>query len=196
MIAHFFQRFAFALCLALATALATAGPAQAQFSESFRFLEAVEKQDGDEVEKLLKNGAPTLINTRKTNTGESALHLTIAARDVEWTRFLLSREAKPDIADNKGNTPLILAAQMKFIDGARLLIAARANVNAANDSGETALIRAVQMRDVDMVRLLVAAGADPDIADSITGQSARDYAAADRRVPALLAAIEAPRAKP
>ncbi len=166
-------------------------PAQAQFGESYQFLEAVDKDEMAKAEKMLANASQTLINTRKSDSGQGALHIAVGRKDVEWLRFLLIKGAKADISDKKGNTPLIDAAQLKFIDGARMLLIVGANVNAANDSGETALIRAVQLRDLAMVRLLIEKGADPDIVDSIAGQSARDYAIADRRMPALLAALGA-----
>ncbi len=168
-----------------------APPAQAQFGESYQFLEAVEKDEMAKAEKMLANASQTLINTRKTDTGQGALHIAIGNKDLEWLRFLLIKGAKPDISDNKGSTPLIDAAQLKFIDGARMLLIVGAKVDATNDSGETALIRAVQVRDLAMVRLLIEKGADPDIVDSIAGQSARDYATADRRMPTLLAALDA-----
>jgi uncharacterized protein len=175
----------FALALGIST------PAHAQFGESFQFLEAVEKADTAKAEKLLTNNNGTLINTRKPSTGQTALHIAVARKDYDWTLFLLTRGAKPDVADKNGNTPLIIASELKFIEGARMLLIVGAKVNATNNSGETALIRAVQLRDLAMVRLLMSVGADPDKSDSITGQSARDYATSDKRVPALLAALNA-----
>jgi ankyrin repeat protein len=193
MIRNLLHHLALISASVMALSLFMAAPAQAQFGEGYQFLEAVEKDEMPKAEKLLANASQTLINTRKTDTGLGALHIAVARKDLEWMRFLLLKSAKPDIADAKGDTPLILAAQLKFIDGARMLLIVGAKVDATNNSGETALIRAVQMRDLAMVRLLIEKGADPDIVDNIAGQSARDYAAADRRMPALLAALDAPK---
>jgi uncharacterized protein len=168
-----------------------ASPAHAQFGEGFQLLEAVEKDEMAKAEKLLMNAGPTLINTRKTDSGMSGLHIAVDRKDDEWTIFLLRKGANPNITDKVGNSPLILAAQKRYVEGARFLLTVGAKVNLQNDSGETALIRAVQLRDLTMVKLLMSKGADPDIVDNIAGQSARDYAAADRRMPALLAALDA-----
>jgi ankyrin repeat protein len=56
-------------------------------------------------------------------------------------------------------------------------------VNLGNNSGETPLIRAVQLRKPELVRILLEGGADPDKPDHISGQSARDYARIDPRMP-------------
>src|SRR3546814_17745091 len=89
----------------------------------------------------------TIINTRDSTTGETALHIVIARRDAVWVNFLLGKGARPDIADNKGTTPLMLATQLRFLDGVQLLLANGAQVDKANDRGETPLIRAVQLHE-------------------------------------------------
>src|SRR3546814_3279447 len=120
--------------------------AHAQFSDSYNFLKAVKDRDGDKVINLI--GEPgTIINTRDSTTGETALHIVIARRDAVWVNFLLGKGARPDIADNKGTTPLMLATQLRFLDGVQLLLANGAQVDKANDRGATPLIRAVQLLD-------------------------------------------------
>jgi ankyrin repeat protein len=174
---------------AIALAIA-ATPAAAQFSDSYVFLNAVRKADGEAVNKALQGNKTTIVNTRDYSTGETALAITIKRHDMTWSSFLLGRGADPNIRDAKGNAPLHFAAQLGFQQGAELLLGQRANVNLANNSGETPLIIAVQQRNTVMVRLLLAAGADPKLPDRIAGKSARDYAVEDPRATAVLKIID------
>lgn len=179
-----------ALLLGVATALPLA-PAQAQFSDSYTFLKAVKDRDGAKVTELTGRPGSTLINTRDVSTGESALMIVIARRDLAWLQFLLAKGANPNLADHSGNTPLIAATQLRFLDGVRTLLTQGAQVDKVNGSGETALIRAVQLRDLGIIRALIAAGANPDKRDTLAGLSARDYAARDGRSQAILEALSA-----
>jgi uncharacterized protein len=177
-----------------AAALGIVAPAAyAQFSDSYSFLKAVKEGKGQDATDLIdepgKGGV--IINTRDDVSGETALHLVIKRRDLNWTGFLLQKGANPNVADRQNVTPLILATQLNFIEGAEWLLKFKANVNQANRSGETPLILATQLRNPDMVRLLLAKGANPDKTDNVAGLSARDYAGRDGRGSAILAIIEA-----
>ncbi|MDB5689487.1 MAG: ankyrin [Sphingomonas bacterium] len=165
-------------------------PAQAQFSESYKFLKAVREGDGAKVNETLDAPGSTMIDTRDYTTGETALHIVVKRRDTTWLGFLLARGAKPDVRDTQGNTPLALAAQLGFTEGVQQLIDRRANVNLENSQGVTPIISSVQNRDLATTRLLLAAGANPARADRIAGKSARDYAVEDRRSAALLKIID------
>lgn len=171
-------------------ALMLPASAQAQFSDSYNFLKAVRDSNGAKATSILNEPGTNIIDTKDLTTGETALHITVARRDIGWTGFMLSKGARPDTRDKQGNTPLILAARLGFAEGAQLLIAHKANVNATNSRGETPLIVAVQNRDLRTARLLLAAGADPDRADTLAGLSARDYAKRDQRSAAILRAME------
>lgn len=184
------------LALAVATIAAASQPASAQFSDSYNFLKAVRDRDGQVVTDLVEVPGSVIIDTRDRATGETALHIVTRRRDATWINFLLAKGARPDIRDNQGNTALMIATQIGFIDGAKLLIASRARVDEANNSGETPLIRAVQLRDIEMVRLLLASGANRNLADTLAGLSAVDYARRDPRAAAILKILEAPAAAP
>ena len=152
-------------------------PAHAQsFSEGYTFLKAIKDRDGDAVTKTLNEPGSTVINTRDITTGESALHIVTARRDLQWVRFLTQRGANPNIEDEKGITPLQIASQLGFVEAVEVLLKAGARVDNANDTGETALISAVHRRDLAMVKLLLANNADVDHTDN-SGRSARDYVA-------------------
>src|SRR3546814_804778 len=107
-----------ALSLLAAAAVLAAPPAAAQFSDSYSFLQAVEKRDGDKATSLLTDNDTRVINTRNPDTGETALAIVVKRRDLTWLRFLLGKDADPSIADRQGMTPLMHAAMIGFSDGA------------------------------------------------------------------------------
>ena len=175
--------------LMVATAFAVPAAAQQQ-SAGYKFLQAIRDAKGDDVISALDQPGSRIIDTRDVSSGEGALHIVVRRGDATYLRFLLQRGADPNLRDGKGNTPLLLAANIGGSDMIDILTAAHANPNLGNTSGETPLIRAVQRRDLNMARTLIAAGADPDQADVIAGMSARDYAHADARSPALAKLID------
>lgn len=178
------------LIVAAFSAFTVIAPAQAQFSESYNFLKAVRERDGTKLNELLNRPGSTVVNSRDVKSGETGLHIVLERRDALWLRFLLQKGANPNLADNDGLTPLMFATNLRFNDGAEILLKRKADPNQANRSGETPLIRAVQLEELGLVQLLLKNGADPDKVDSLAGQSARDYASANRRKPELLKAIE------
>ena len=175
------------LMAALAAGL-IAGPAAAQFSDSYKFLKAVRDRDGAKTQEVIDKPGASL-NVRGDD-GDAALHIVVKRRDTTWLAFLLSKGAKVDVRDNAGNTPLAIAAQMGFSEGVALLLNQRAAVNSTNNQGETPLILAAQSRDLATVRQLLDAGADPALTDRVAGLTARDYAARDRRSAAIVKLID------
>lgn len=164
-------------------------PALAQLSSNNGqdFLDAVGKRDGDKAIQLIADH-PTIIDT-KNGDGDTSLIITIRASDSDWTGFLLTKGADPNLAGSHGDTPLITAAKSGFDDAAGWLIGLGANVDAINKAGETALIIAVQQRDTRLVKLLLEHGANPDRTDAVAGYSARDYATRDPRARDILKLI-------
>jgi ankyrin repeat protein len=183
-------------CLATALMASSTIAVAQQRTQSYEFLEAVRKGDGDKVTDFLNQPGQLLINSKDRSSGDGALHIVTSRNDGVYLRFLLSKGADANIQDADGNTPAMLAVEKGFTDGLDSLIRYKANLNLANSRGETPLIRAVQLRRVDLVRTLLAGGANPDQADIIAGMSARDYARRDTRTPALLKLMdEAPKTK-
>lgn len=157
---------------------AVAAPAAAQmFSDGFKFLEAVEKQDRRTVIELI-NKNKTIVDSRDVTKGHTALHIAVQRRDLAWIDYLLGLNANPNVADKQGTTPLTAAAQSGFTEAVSLLSERGAQVDVANGAGETPLMFAVHRRDLGLLRVLLRAGADPDRKDN-SGRSARDYAALD-----------------
>ncbi|ONF96416.1 ankyrin repeat domain-containing protein [Sphingomonas jeddahensis] len=177
--------------LLVSTILFASLPAAAQQqSQGYKFLEAVRKEDGDAVVKMLDQPGQRIVNARDVTSGEGALHIVVKRGDSTYLRYLLQRGADPNMRDGRGDTPLLLAVQYGHNALVEVLTAGKANPNLGNGGGETPLIRAVQKRDLPLVRSLLAAGANPDQTDNIAGMSARDYARADTRAPAIAKLID------
>ena len=184
-----FRIFAQALAMLISSMLLASSPAHAQFSKSYKFLEAVRKKDGAVVQDALNEPGSQIVNTRDSTTGETALHIVTARRDLTWMSFLIGKGANVNAHDGRSTTPLQLAVTLGFPEGVDLLISQRAQIDEPNSQGETPLISAVHRRDTALVRLLLKAGANPDRADN-SGRSARDYAMLNGRSSALLSEIE------
>lgn len=172
---------------AAATLALIAVPAAAQqFSDSYEFLEAIRKADGNKVNKFLLDRSLRIVNAKDRGTGEGALHIVARRSDALYLRALLQADdVNPNLQDGRGNTALMVAVEQNWSEGVNILIKYRANVNLANAGGETPLIRAVQMHNADIIRQLLDAKADPDRADYGSGKSARDYAREATRYPAI-----------
>lgn len=163
--------------LASVIAVGAATPATAQlYSKGYQFLEAVDDRDGDAVTEMLNDpgAGRTLVNARDITTGDTGLHIVVKRRDTLWVRFLLQRQADPNIRNKEGLTPLQIATRLGFIEGVEELVKRGAQIDVADSQGETPLISAVHQRNTELVRRLLAQGANPDHNDN-SGRSARDY---------------------
>jgi ankyrin repeat protein len=186
------KKFGFAI-LGSIILIALAAPTAAQTGPGYQglaFVEAVKNRDGDKAQAALgDNPVPAVINARD-GEGNTALTISIARRDPDFTGFLLNKGADPDMGTERtGDTPLIIAARVGFDQAVEWLLSMGAKVDATNKMGETALITAVQQRNPLIVRRLLEAGADPDKTDTAQGFSARDYATRDGRARDILQMI-------
>lgn len=173
----------------LAGTILVGTPAQAQFSDSFRFLEAVRKKEGAKVEEFLNQPGSTIINARDVSSGRAALHVVTERRDLTWLRYLIGKGANVNVRDNRGVTPLQLATNLGWIEGVQALVAANADLEQSNDTGETPLISAVHRRNTALMQILLKGGANPDRTDN-SGRSARDYAMLEGKNSQLVSTIE------
>ncbi|MCJ2178906.1 ankyrin repeat domain-containing protein [Novosphingobium album (ex Hu et al. 2023)] len=172
----------------LAMGLMMPAPAWADFSDGYKFLEAVKKKEGDKVEQALMDSG-SLVNARDVSTGETALHIVTQRRDLTWLSYLAGKGANVNQGDDHGLTPLQLAVNLGWREGAEFLVEHGARTDVSNDAGETPLISAVHRKDKQLMQALLQAGADPDAADN-SGRSARDYAKLEGEGNSLTATIE------
>jgi uncharacterized protein len=166
-----------------------AAPAHAQFSDGYKFLEAVKKKEGEKVEAALGEPGSTVILSRDVSSGRGALHIVTERRDLVWLRFLVAKGAQVNMRDDKGITSLQMATSLGWVEGVEFLVTNKADLDLSDDTGETPLISAVHRRDTQLMRILLKGGADPDRADN-SGRSARDYAKLGKS-DQLLSVIEA-----
>jgi ankyrin repeat protein len=173
-------------------------PAQAQYSNTYNFFQAIRDRDFAAVEAAVEAPGSTVINVRERDSGDAAIHIVTRRRDTPYLLYLLRARANPNLANRDGNTAMHIAAQIGYEDGIHWLTTIEADVNAANSRGETPLILAVQQRNETVIRQLIEAGADPDIIDNVVGMSARDYAERDSRGARLVALLDEaqPQAQP
>src|SRR3546814_854951 len=104
-----FRRAEFRLASCLLMLLAVVGfvhPAQAQFRGGYALLQAVDNRDGTKATEALKDD-PSYVNTRHSDTGETALIIVTKRRDISWLRFLLGKGADQSIGDRPDVTPLM-----------------------------------------------------------------------------------------
>lgn len=184
-----------AMAIGVIMSLALAGPAAAQFSDSYNFLKAVRDRDVNAAIEMADKPGTTVVNTRDSDTGEAAVHIVTRRADLGWLGLLYQKGANLNMKDREGNTPLILAAISRWNEGASTLIRLKAQVNAQNRLGETALLKAVQARDLSLTKALIDAGANPDIADN-SGTSPRIAAENDARAVAIAKLFKDIPAKP
>lgn len=191
------RRLALVLSAPLVVLAALPSPAEAQFSESYKFLEAVKKKELAEVNEMLDKGSPNLVNTRDITSGDTAMHIVVARRDLPWLDYLIAKGAKVNASNVRGVTPLVAATNLNWIEGVEVLIAKGARVDESNNAGETPLITAVHNRNLPLIRMLLKAGADPDRADN-SGRSAREYArlADSTAILSVIASDAKPKTKP
>jgi ankyrin repeat protein len=185
-----FRKLTLAFAAALSAAVVLPGPALAQFSDSYKFLEAVRKRNDEDLQKLFEKGGPTIVNTRDQTSLDTGLHIAARQKNLRYVNFLIAAGANVNMRNIDGETPLVIACNLGFIEAVPPLIAAGAKVDEPNSTGETPLITAVHNRNILMMRLLLQAGANPDRKDN-SGRSARDYATLDPKSETLLAEIKA-----
>ena len=171
--------------------VALAAPVAAQnYSEGYKFLEAVKERDGNAATDMLRQPGSTVINARDITSGETGLHIATKQMNGTWVKWLLQEGANPNIADKNGTSPLMLATQIGYIEGAQALIDGGAKVDVTNKTGETPLISSVHSGNLELVEILLKAGADPDRNDN-SGRSARKYAELQMNNSRLLGVIAA-----
>ena len=139
-----------------------------------RLAEAVRRQDGEAVRKLLADGAPV---NASGGDGFTALHWAAQRNDLEIAELLVAGGADAAAADRYGVTPLALACTNGSGGMVERLLRAGAAVNAAQATGETALMTCARTGMPAAVEPLLAGGADVNAAEAAHGQTALMWAA-------------------
>lgn len=139
-------------------------------------VEALKRGDAAAVRTLLGRRAD--VNTADP-TGTTALHWAVQARLTDVVRQLLAAGANVRAANRYGVTPLQLAAVNGDAATAKLLLASGADANAVLPEGETVLMTAARTGVPEVVGMLLEAGANVHATESLYGETALHWAAAE-----------------
>ncbi|NXP48988.1 ANKE1 protein, partial [Heliornis fulica] len=107
--------------------------------EIYKVLQCVHEKDKKQIEKLVQNGLPNLINFTEPVEGYSALHLACIKNDIDMCSFLLEKGAHPDVQDKMGRTPAMKAADLGHVLVLELLAKAKADLTAKDNEGKSVL---------------------------------------------------------
>ena len=126
-------------------------------------LNAVERNDLDNVIELINNGANIDV---KTKDNETPLIRAAYKGYIKIAKELIKAGAKFDESDNEGNTALIYASDRGYIEIVKELIKSGANLDLQSKRIEnTALMRAIYRGHIEIIKELVKAGANVELCD-------------------------------
>ena len=175
------------LAIPLASAVGT--PANAREAPAARdagLLEAVRTGDAASVEALLAGGVD--VNEAGAD-GTTALHWAVYREDVPTVARLIGAGAAVDAANRYGVRPLTIAAAAGHAVIVRALLDAGADPRTPA-AGEPPILSAARTGSLDTVRLLVRHGADINAQESLRGQTALMWAAAENHAAVVRTLLE------
>ncbi|XP_054239723.1 ankyrin repeat and EF-hand domain-containing protein 1 [Indicator indicator] len=105
----------------------------------YKLLQCVHQKDKKQIEKLVQNGFPNLINATEPMEGYSALHLACIKNNTDMCRFLLEQGAHPDVQDKMGCTPAMKAAELGHELVLDILAGAKADMTTVDNEGKGVL---------------------------------------------------------
>ncbi|NWH66180.1 ANKE1 protein, partial [Geococcyx californianus] len=128
----------------------------------YKLLQCVHQKDKKQIEKLVQNGIPNLINFTEPMEGYSALHLACMKNDTGMCSFLLEQGAHPDVQDNMGRTPAMKAAELGHELALDLLAKAKADMTVVDNEGKGILFYCIlpTRRHYRCVQIALDNGAD------------------------------------
>src|SRR5258708_1379450 len=163
----------------LGMVLVLAGTSTATRASENNLIGAIKQGDAAHVRTLLQQHAE--VNAKDLD-GTTALHWAGQRDGVEIVTVLLSGGADAKAPNRYGITPLLVACEIGNVEVIDKLLRAGADANSATPGGETALMIAARTGKVAAVKRLVAAGADINATETVRGQTALMWAAAENNV--------------
>ena len=147
--------------------------AEAQFSNSWEFLKAVEEDDRREILDRQRKGANV---NAKNGDGLPAMIIAAEHGNVSLMQFIFELGVNLDgRAEVRRDTALMRRAEIGDMESVRFLVTSGADVNLKDRGGENALMKAVRARRRGIVKLLIASGTNVNDTD-YTGRTALNYA--------------------
>ncbi|NXH16188.1 ANKE1 protein, partial [Bucco capensis] len=128
----------------------------------YKLLQCVHQKDKKQIEKLVQNGLPDLINFTEPVEGYSALYLACIKNDIDMCSFLLEQGANPDVQDKMGRTPAMKAAELGHELVLDLLGKAKADMTVVDNEGKGVLFYCIlpTRRHYNCSQIALAYGAD------------------------------------
>lgn len=105
-----------------------------------KFLQCVRTGDKAQIEKLVNNGVPHLVNYSEPKDGETALHLAARVNDEEMVTFLLELGAHPNVVDLKGRTAAMRAAEFGHVQTLEILASSGSDMKIKDVDGKGIII--------------------------------------------------------
>lgn len=152
-----------------------------------RLAEAAKRMDRAALRELLAKGSD--VNAAQPD-GTTALHWAASREDTESVRLLLERGANAKAANRYGVTPLSLACLNAGPAIVEMLLKAGADANTSIPGGETVLMTAARAGSTGAVKALLAHGANVQAAESVYGQNALMWAAAEGHAATVQASLD------
>ena len=131
------------------------GPETNNDDRSKLLFEAIQRDDPDIVELLLKRGAYL-----KVYCGDTPLHVAAQLGSADVAKRLLDIGADPSAANPRGETPLLVAARYSSTNIVRCLLDRGIDISTKNSYGENSLHQAVMGRRSEIVSMLLGSGSD------------------------------------
>ena len=163
------------LTVLIITTMGVVTSVENDMKEKNSLMNAVEKEDCQLVEKILKDGAPADANEYSLFKGNyiyetpqdytTPLLYTCENGNYEIAKLLLEYGANPNVVGSDNSTPLIEALDSESYDIMELLIKNGADIE-YEFYDNTCLVRAVRIGDIQAVKLLLEYGANPNATNS------------------------------
>src|SRR5262245_34059938 len=157
-------------------------------NDDLRLVDAMQRQDGQQVRTLL--GKQADVNLRSED-GSTALLWAAHWNDLETAELLIRAGADANAANDLRMTPLSQACTNANSKLVGLLLTAGANPNTPIGTGETPLMTCARAGAADAVHTLLARGADVNAKEPTQNQTALMWAAAEHHQAVLRTLIEA-----
>ncbi|XP_061317531.1 ankyrin repeat and EF-hand domain-containing protein 1 isoform X2 [Pezoporus flaviventris] len=128
----------------------------------YKLLQCVHQKDKKQIEKLVQNGFPNLINFTEPMEGYSALQLACMKNDIDMCSFLLEQGAHPDVQDKMGRTAAMKAAELGHEFILDILVKAKADMTVVDNEGKGVLFYCLlpTTRHYHCTQIALDAGAD------------------------------------
>ena len=147
------------------------------FADNSKLLDAIETQDVNLVESLVRYGIDPNKNTSIYNI--TPLMYAVDTSTVDVVEKLIKHGSKVDVVDNFGTTPLIHSLKNNKAEIASLLIKKSRNINLQDDKGVTALHYAAKTGNEKLFVQVLQQGGNLRTIDG-SGNNALFYAIAGR----------------